>query len=110
MNPDILSNFPLYFIVFTDRHRIYARQIWHHSFDMKNLEKVSLLTYSRKTYINMLYDIGCIYRTPTIISRVLYILFSIFLCSLYCRAVNITDNFGTKQGNSSILEPKICGL
>ena len=35
MNPDILSNFPLYFIVFTDRHRIYACQIWHHSFDMQ---------------------------------------------------------------------------
>ena len=35
MNPDILSNFPLYFIVFTDRHRIYACQIWRHSFDMK---------------------------------------------------------------------------
>ena len=37
-----------------------------------------------------------------IISRSLYKSYPIFNCGLYCRAVNITDNLSTKQGNSSI--------
>ena len=34
----------------------------------------------------------------------------IFHCGLYRRAVSITDNLHTKQGNSSIFGPKIRGL
>ena len=34
----------------------------------------------------------------------------IFHCNLYCRAVSITDNLCTKQGNSSIFFSKIRGL
>ena len=33
-----------------------------------------------------------------------------FLCNLYCRAVNITDNLCAKQGKSSIFGPKIRGF
>ena len=51
-----------------------------------------------------------IYRTRAIISRGLYIFYNIFHCGLYCRAVSITDNLCTKQGNSSIFGPKIRGL
>ena len=47
------------------------------------------------------------YRMRAIISRGLYTFHPIFQCSLYCRAVIITDNLCTKQGNSSIFEPKI---
>ena len=50
------------------------------------------------------------YHTRAIISRGLYILFSIFHCCLYRRAVSVTNNLCTKQGNSSIFEPKIRGL
>jgi hypothetical protein len=46
-----------------------------------------------------------VYRTGTIITRGFYI----FHCGLYCRAVSITDNLCTKQGDSSIFEPKIHG-
>ena len=48
-----------------------------------------------------------IYRTRAIISRGLYIFYNIFHCGLYCRAVTITINLYTEQGNSSIFEPKI---
>ena len=41
------------------------------------------------------------HRTRAIISRGLYIFYPI-LCGLKSRAVNITDNLCTKQGNSSI--------
>ena len=50
------------------------------------------------------------YRTRAIITRGLYIFYPIFHCSLYCRAVSVTDNLCTKQGNSSIFGSKICGL
>ena len=36
--------------------------------------------------------------------------YPIFHCSLYCRAVSVTDNLCTKQGNSSIFGSKIRGL
>ena len=45
-----------------------------------------------------------------IIIRGLFILHPIFHCGLYCRAVSITNNLCTKQGNSSIFERKISGL
>ena len=38
--------------------------------------------------------------TWAIIIRGLYILYPIFYCGLYCRAVSISNNFCTKQGNS----------
>ena len=38
-----------------------------------------------------------IYCTLAIISRGLYIFYAIYHCSLYCRAVSITDNFCTKE-------------
>ena len=41
------------------------------------------------------------YRTRAIISLGLYIFYPIFHCGLYSKAVNITDNLCTKQGNSS---------
>ena len=50
------------------------------------------------------------YRTCAIIRHGLYIFYPIFHCGLYCRAVSITDNLCTKQGNSSIFKPKFCGL
>ena len=50
------------------------------------------------------------YRTRAIISRGLYIFYPIFNCGLYCRAVSITDNLCTKQGNSSIFGSNIRGL
>jgi hypothetical protein len=50
------------------------------------------------------------YHTRAIISHGLYNFYFIFHCGLYCKAVNITDNLYTKQGNSSIFEPKIHGL
>ena len=40
----------------------------------------------------------------------LYISYPIFHCGLYCRAVSVTDNLCSKQGNSSIFESKIRGL
>ena len=40
------------------------------------------------------------YRTRALITRGVYF-FPIFHCGLYCRAVSITDNLCTKQGNSS---------
>ena len=45
------------------------------------------------------------YHTRAIISRGLYIFYSIFHSGLYSKAVNITDNLCTKQGNSSIFGP-----
>ena len=39
----------------------------------------------------------------------MYIFYPIFHCGLYIRAVSITDNLCTKQGNSSIFEPKTRG-
>ena len=36
------------------------------------------------------------YRTRAIITRGLYIFYPIFHCSLYCRAVCVTDNLCTK--------------
>ena len=51
-----------------------------------------------------------IYRTCAIITRGLYIFYPIFHCGLYCRAVSVTDNLCTKQGNSSIFGSKIRGL
>ena len=39
------------------------------------------------------------YHPRAIISCGLYIFYPIFQCGLYCRAVNITDNLCTKQGN-----------
>ena len=50
------------------------------------------------------------YRTRAIISLSLYIFYPIFHYGVYIRAVSITDNLYTKQGNSSIFGPKICGL
>jgi hypothetical protein len=50
------------------------------------------------------------YRTHPIIGRGSYIFYPIFHCGLYCRAVSIIDNLCANQGNSSIFEPKICGL
>ena len=41
------------------------------------------------------------YHTRAIISRGLYIFYSIFHSGLYSKAVNITDNLYTKQGYSS---------
>ena len=40
------------------------------------------------------------YRTHAIITSSLYIFYPIFHCGLYCRAVSVTDNLCTKQGNS----------
>ena len=37
----------------------------------------------------------------------LYIFYLIFHCGLYCRAVSVTDNLGTKQGNSSVFGSNI---
>ena len=42
------------------------------------------------------------YCKRAIITRSLYIFYPIFHCGLYCRAVNLTDNLCTKQGNYSI--------
>jgi hypothetical protein len=50
------------------------------------------------------------YRTRAIISRGLYIFYPNFYCGLYIRAVSITDDLCTKQGNSSIFERKVRGL
>jgi len=50
------------------------------------------------------------YRTHAIISRDFYIFYPIFHCALYCRAVSVAGNLYTKQGNSSIFGPKICGF
>ena len=50
------------------------------------------------------------YCKRAIITRSLYIFYPIFHCGLYCRAVNVTDNLCTKQGNSSIFGSKIRGL
>ena len=49
-------------------------------------------------------------RTHAIISRGLYIFYPIFHSGLYCRAVSVTNNLCTEQGNSSIFEPQIRGL
>ena len=38
------------------------------------------------------------------------VFYPIFHCGLYCRAVSITDNLCTKQGNSSIFGSKFCSL
>ena len=46
------------------------------------------------------------YRTRAIITRSLYIFYPIFHCGLYCRAVSVTDNLCTKNGNSSFLSLK----
>ena len=50
------------------------------------------------------------YRMRAIITRGLYIFYTIFHCSLYCRAASVTDNLYTKQGHSSIFWSKIRGL
>ena len=47
------------------------------------------------------------YHKHAIITRGLYIFKSIFLCGLYCKAVNITNNLCTKLTGSSIFGPKI---
>ena len=49
------------------------------------------------------------YRTRAIISRGLYI-FTPFFNAVYIVEQLVIDNLGTKQGNSSIFEPKIHGL
>jgi hypothetical protein len=38
------------------------------------------------------------------------LLYPIFHCGLYCRAVSITDNLCTKDENSSIFESEIRSL
>ena len=48
----------------------------------------------------------CISYTRHYITRGLYI----FNCGLYCKAVSVTDNLCTKQGNSLIFGSEICGL
>ena len=50
------------------------------------------------------------YSTRAIMTLGLYIFYPIFHCGLYCRAVSVTDNLCTKQGNSSIFGSKIRGL
>ena len=67
---------------------------------------VSSLLYC-KIYIM---DVHYTYRMHAIITRGLYISYSIFHCGLYCRAVSVIDNLCTKQGNSSIFWSKIRGL
>ena len=49
----------------------------------------------------------CLERRRAIITHGLYIFYSILHCGLYCRAVSVTDNLCTKQGNSSIIGFKI---
>ena len=56
--------------------------------------------FSIKTHI-------LIYCTHANICRGMYIFYPIFHCSLYSRAVIITDNLCTKQGNSLNFGPKI---
>ena len=81
------------------------------------LSKISIFScFTHETFLcemasskNKLY-IYSTYRTRAIITRGLYIFYPIFHCGLYCRAVSITDNLCTKQGNSSIFEPKFRGL
>ena len=46
------------------------------------------------------------YRMRAIITSCLYIFYPIVHCSLYCRAVSVTGNICTKQGNSSIFGSK----
>ena len=50
------------------------------------------------------------YRTRVVITSVLYLFHPILHCGLYCRAVSVTDNLCTKQGNSSIFGSKIRGF
>ena len=50
------------------------------------------------------------YCTRAIITHGSYILYPIFHCGLYCRAVSVTDILCTKHGNSSIFWSKIRGL
>ena len=57
-----------------------------------------------------LLSFGNIYHTRAIISHGLYIFYPTFHCGLYCRAVSVTDNLCTRQGNSSIFGPKIESL
>ena len=40
----------------------------------------------------------------------LYIFYPHFHCGLYFRTISISNNLCTKQGNSSIFAPRICGL
>ena len=50
------------------------------------------------------------YRTCTIITHCLYIFYPIFTAVYIVEQFSITDNLCTKQGNSSILGSKNCGL
>ena len=50
------------------------------------------------------------YRTRVVITSVLYLFHPILHCGLNCRAVSVTDNLCTKQGNSSIFGSKIRGF
>ena len=81
-----------------------------------------VVTFSKETYnkkarpidvnIREVNGKNCLfhYRTRAIITRGLYIFYPNFHCGLYCRAVSVTDNLCTKQGNSSIFGSKIRGL
>ncbi len=72
-------------------------------FLLKSFEYLPIIDFGVGTQIN--------YRTSVIITSGLYKLFySISHCGLYCKSVNFTDNLSTKQGNTSIFEPKIRGL
>ena len=73
-----------------------------HKLASKHTVSILTFTFHKKS--------GCVYHTRAIICPGLYIFYPIFHCRLYCRAVNITDNLCTKQGNSSIFGPKIRAL
>ena len=57
--------------------------------------------YSISPKLNWFQNI-IIYRLRAIISRGLYIFYPTFHCSLYCGAVNFTNNLCTKKENSNI--------
>ena len=65
-------------------------------------------------YLKINLDFFCTSHTNyckrAIITCGLYIFYPIFHCGLYCRAVSVTDNLCTKQGNSSIFGSKIRSL
>ena len=56
--------------------------------------------------MQFLFTTECNYSARAIISRALYIFYTIFHCGLYCRAVGVTDNLCTNQGISSIFGQK----
>ena len=47
------------------------------------------------------------YRTRAIITRGLYILYPIFHCGLYCRAISVTDNYVLNKEILQIFGSKI---